>query len=72
MCLLDVARADSDVNGFCDARKIGAPDLGRIVGAKFSLSDAMAKSLAEWDSVTPEQAAALETAMKHPGYVAES
>ena len=71
MCLLDVARADSDVNGFCDARKIGARDLGRIVGAKFSLSDAMAKSLAEWDSVTPEQAAALETAMKHPGYVAE-
>jgi hypothetical protein len=69
-CLLDVARADSEVNGYCDVRKIGARDLGRIVGAKFSLCDAMAKSLVEWDSVRPEQVAELESAMEQPGYVA--
>jgi hypothetical protein len=71
MCLLDVARADSDVNGLCDAGKMRSREVGRIVGAKFSFCDSMAKSLAQWDSVTPEQAATLETATKHPGYVAE-
>ena len=71
MCLLAVARADSDVNGLCDAGKMRSREVGRILGAKFSFCDSMAKSLAQWDSVTPEQAATLETAMKHPGYVTE-
>ena len=71
MCLLDVARADSDVNGLCDAGKMRSREVGRILGAKFSFCDSMAKSLAQWDSVTPEQAATLEMATKHPGYVAE-
>jgi hypothetical protein len=70
-CLQDIVRADGDVTGFCDARKMGARDVGRIVGTKFSLCNAMAKSKAEWDSVTTEQVAMLETAMKHPGYIAE-
>jgi hypothetical protein len=70
-CIQYVIQKDGDVNGYCDARKMGARDVGRLVSAKFSLCEAMSKSKVQWDSLTPEQVTQVDEFFKEPGFVAE-
>jgi hypothetical protein len=71
-CLSDVAFADAKINGACDARGMGAREIGRMVGSKFALCETFARAHQIFKAYSAEQLASLEEKWEaEPGFLAE-